>query len=126
MPTNITGRQEVINNLLRYLSKSIDDNAKVVELTTTDIMNHAKAGHLPGAHAKNRYQNVTTTLTRDIFQKIVVDRDKVTGIVFTSLEYAPVVEFGRGNRPGYPFMFPALRANVNKFRDRQKRMLSQP
>lgn len=123
----VTGGQEAANKILRYLDKKIDGVSRVVELTSVDVANHAKSEHIGvEAHARNRYANVTSTLTRSISQRLFVSPIDIIGTVFTNVQYGPDVEFGRrsgigysqSSGIGYPFMFPALRANENKFKVR--------
>lgn len=116
----VTGEQEVINNILRYMDKAIDKVAHAVELTGVDVANHAKDEHVGiEARSRNRYKNRTNALTNSIYPRLVVNIKEVVSIVSSNMEYAVYVEFVAE----YPFMYPALRANENKLKLRVKKAL---
>jgi len=116
----IAGSQKVINNIRMHQSKFLRDLGEAVERTCVDISNSAKEGHAGNmAHANKRYQNQTSTLTRSITPQLedVSFTKGVSGVVFTNMEYAPLVEVR------YPFMYPAKVANEKKFKERVARAL---
>ena len=116
----ITGQQKILNNIRMHQSKFLRDLGEAVERTCVDISNSAKEGHAGNmAHASKRYQNQTSTLTRSITPQLedVSFTKGVSGIVFTNMEYAPLVEVR------YPFMYPAKVANEKKFKERVARAL---
>lgn len=55
-----------------------------------------KACALVERDAKQKVPKGTGALRRSITSKVDVDNSEVVGIVYTSLEYAPYVEFGTG------------------------------
>jgi hypothetical protein len=117
--TIVTGEQEVVNKLLRYLDRKIDKIADATQRTGIDVSNHAKSEHKGiEAHARNRYANVTNTLTNSINEQLVVMVGEVISVVSSNVDYAPDVEFGPENGIGYPFMYPAIRAKENVHRHR--------
>jgi len=116
----VSGTQKVINNLMLKKFKFLGKIGEAVEKTAVDIANHAKKGHVGNmAHANKRYQNRTTNLTQSIepgLEKISLD--EVTGFVAATKDYALPVEMR------YPFMFPALAANKDNFKDKCKDAIS--
>jgi hypothetical protein len=119
MAGEVTGKQEVINKMLRYLDKKVDKVADAVERTGIDVSNHAKSEHTGiEAHARNRYKNVNNTLTPSINSRLVVQPDKIIAVVSSNVDYAPDVEFGNQRHIGFPFMYPAIRAKENRLRER--------
>lgn len=117
---HVFGTQQVINNLMRQKDKKLDRIAVAVEKTCVDVSNHAKAGHAGNqAHMNKRYRNQTSTLTRSIMSDIEsVSYDRIVGIVYTSMGYAPGVELGTVKNKPYPFMYPAIVANDRNFKRR--------
>ena len=117
----IGGTQKVINNIRMQQSKFLRDLGEAVEKTCVDISNNAKQGHAGNmAHANKRYQNQTSTLTRSITPQLeeVSFTNGVKGVVFTNIEYAPAVELGTGRNKPYPFLYPAVVANKENFKER--------
>mgnify|MGYP003291154820 CR=1 FL=1 len=55
-----------------------------------------KACALVERSAKQKAPKDTGALRRSITSQVDIEGDKVTGVVFTPLEYAPYVEFGTG------------------------------
>ena len=110
----ITGQQDVINKLRLRQSRTLRRMAVGVEKACVDVANHAKAGHEGDmAHANERYQNRTSTLTRSITPEVIyVGFDEVVGVVFANTEYAEYIE------NIYPYLFPALVANREQFKRR--------
>jgi len=117
----ITGQQEIINNLMMAKSKKLRKIGIAVEKTCVDVSNDAKRDHKPGVHARNRYENDTVMLTRattPALQKI--DFKEVIGIVYNTMDYAPMVELGTAKSKPYPFLYPALVKNKENFKNRIK------
>ena len=116
----VFGTQTVINNIMRQKNKKLDRVAVAVEKTGVEIANHAKAGHAGNqAHMSKRYQNQTSTLTRSIVSDIEsVSYVRVVGVVYTNMEYAPMVELGTVKNKAYPFFYPAITANRTNFKRR--------
>ena len=92
-------------------SKLLSKVAVACERSAVSVSNHAKADHQKGqGHGMNRYENQTTTLTRSLTPLLTrVDPSEVEAIVFTNVEYAEKVE------TIYPYLWPALVANREKF-----------
>lgn len=107
----VEGQDKVVQRLFLEKSKKLRQVAVGCEKAANDVANHAKAGHEGDmAHANERYQNRTTTLTRSIIPELVkADFNEVVAVVYASTEYAHRVE------TIYPFMFPAMQANQTQF-----------
>jgi hypothetical protein len=120
MAAQVGGVQDVVNNILRQHDRTLNAVAEAIGATCEDIVKHAKSGHERGSdpHANDRYENQTTNLTRSIDSDIAVRPKGVDGVVFATMEYAPEVE-GR-----YPYMLPALMANVENYEKRLRQSLS--
>jgi len=116
----IAGVEKVMNNLMRQKDKNLDQISEAVDQSALKVANHAKAGHVGAmAHADQRYQNQTGTLTRSITPQLTKVRFKIIEAqVFSNVEYAPNVELGTGKTQPYPFLFPALQANQEDFKAR--------
>lgn len=112
----IGGTQKVINNIMMQRSKLLARVGEAVEKSAVEVSNHAKSDHQRGqGHGKGRYENQTTTLTRDITPVLTkVDFNEVEAEVFTTMEYAAKVE------AIYPFLWPAIVANQGNFTKRIK------
>jgi hypothetical protein len=121
----VRGTQEVITRLNMERNKAVRRLAEAIEKTCVDVSNHAKAGHAGNqAHMNARYQNRTSTLTRSIMPELVEARpDRVVGIVFTNIEYAPFVELGTVRNRPYPFLYPALQHGKPILQDRVRRAI---
>ena len=52
------------------------------------------------------WKNITGRLRSSIAHDVKVIRDKIEGRVGTNVEYGPILEFGRANRP---WLLPALK-----------------
>ena len=118
----ISGQREIENKLMMAKNQTLNRTGIAVEKSCIDVANHAKAGHeSEHAHADERYRNQTGTLTRSIKPALEkVNFFEVTGVVFSNIEYASTVEIGGDGRKPYPFLFPALVANKDKFEQRMK------
>ncbi len=114
----VTGLNALLKNIGRINAATIRKVSTIVEKRAVRVRNHAKADHFKGlAHAVGRYENQTSNLTNSITSKLTrADATAVEAIVFTNKEYAPKLEFGEGNRKPYPFMRPAMEANLDGFR----------
>jgi len=121
----IAGIQEVINNLRLKESAKLTKIAAAVEQTCADVRNHAKSGHERNqGHMNKRYENQTNTLTSSITSGLAkVTDSEVTGIVSSNVEYAAAVEFGTSKSAAYPYMFPALVANKENYKNKLKQAL---
>jgi len=129
----VSGKDEIVNNLLMQRNTILKRAGEAVELTCVDVSNHAKAGHAGNmAHANKRYRNQTMQLTHAITPELVeVNFNQIHGIIHTSsVEYAAFVEFGTAinvrtslpNKP-YPYLTPALLANKEALTKRLKNIL---
>jgi len=120
----ITGQQKIMNEIMMRRDRYLREVGDAAEKGALDVANHAKSGHEGEmAHADNRYQNRTGTLTRSITPELaVVNYKKVQSVVYSNVEYAPLVELGVGNRRPYPYLFPALVAMKGKVKDRFARI----
>jgi len=113
---SVGGTQEIINNLMMHRSKLLRRVGEAVEKSAVDVANGAKADHQRGqGHGMGRYENQATTLTRSITPKLTkVNFDEAEAIIFTNVEYAARVE------AIYPYLWPAMVANQEKFKRRVK------
>lgn len=116
----IAGVQKVLNNLAIQKLDTLRRVADAVDQSALKVANHAKAGHEGAmAHADQRYQNKTGTLTRSITPELTkASQQMVEAQIFSNIEYAPNVELGTGKTRPYPFLFPALQANQGDFKTR--------
>lgn len=119
MRAYVTGAQMVINNLMIQKIKKIKLIAEAVEKTAVSISNHAKMGHEKNmAHIKDRFETQTGTLVLSIKPEMEkVTLKEITARIYTEAKsadfnYPAGVEFGTSRSKPYPFMFPALVANI--------------
>lgn len=100
----IGGVEEVINNIKMHGNAVMKRVGEAVEKAANLAANRAKADHIRGqAHAQNRYENQTTTLTKSITPKLKrLNIDIAEAEIFTNMEYAYRVE------TIYPYMWPAV------------------
>ncbi len=121
----VGGTQRVLNNMMLAKSETLREIAEAVEKSAVDVANHAKAGHEGNrAHMNKRYQNQTGNLTQSIRSALTkVGFDLVEAATFTSMEYAVGVELGTSRNRPYPFLWPALLANQESFKERLKAVL---
>lgn len=129
----VIGQREVIAELLGMKSQTFRRVVDAVEKTAVRMANDAKSGHERGSdpHSRDRYENRTTNLTNSIFpgggdgqpmkwEKIT--EDEVVGLFGVEstapgspMEYAPYIE------ERYPFIWPAVIANVAYFEQEIKK-----
>lgn len=129
----VLGQREVIAELLGMKNQTFRRVVDAVEKTAVRMANDAKSGHERGSdpHSRDRYENRTTNLTNSIFpggsDGPGMKWEKVTesevvglfGVESTApgspMEYAPYVE------ERYPFIWPAVVANVEYFTQELKK-----
>ena len=121
--THIAGTQKVINNIFMARDILLKRIGEAVEKTALDVANHAKAEHEQGSepHGRERFESQTATLIRSITSELTtVNYAKAEGVVSAGAEYAANVELGTGKSRPYPFLWPAIVASTEKFKDRME------
>lgn len=117
MADEVQGIKPLIATLGRISQETLRKAREIVGKNSVRAANHAKEDHSKGmAHAIGRYENQTSNLTNDIrVHGPFETQDSIEGVVATSKEYAPKVEFGGSRSKAFPFMGPALHAVEPKF-----------
>jgi len=121
--SHISGTQQVINNLFMAKDILLKRIGEAAEKTALDVANHAKAEHERGSgpHGQGRFESQTGTLIRSISSELTtINYAKAEAVVTAGEEYAANVELGTGKTKPYPFMWPALVASTEKFKERME------
>ncbi|MEN6334785.1 MAG: hypothetical protein ABFE01_11025 [Phycisphaerales bacterium] len=128
--SEILGAKEVAARLLSMKNDTFRRVVEAVERTAVKMANSAKAGHEHGSdpHSRDRFETQTGNLVSSIspgnsgeMQWEKLTENEVVGLFgilstgpSTALEYAPLVE------ERYPFIWPAVVANMDYFREQMK------
>lgn len=132
----VEGTQEVAANILAAKDKTFAKVLRAVETSAIHMTKHAAAGHERGSnpHARDRFETQTANLVNSLMpggpgaQQMKWDKiteDEIVGLFGVNqaapgnpMEYALHVEFGTRRSRAYPFIWPAVAANLADFKRR--------
>lgn len=112
MKTEIQGMEQLRRALLNVDAEGARIVRREVMRSTLNVQ----------AAAKERAPVDTGRLRNSIATEF--ERDGLTGIVGTNVEYAPYQEFGTSVMPAHPFLFPAAEEEYPRFLERLRAALN--
>ena len=111
MSLQVLGRDQLVHNLAKVQGELLDALVVAVEISQAGVSNFAKANH--------PYVDRTGQLTNSIQPgAVVVAKDNITGEIIADKAYASWVELGTSRSRPFPFLYPALAQEAQKFSNR--------
>lgn len=104
----ITGLPEVLRNIVEYQGRVLEAVVVATQMSQARIANQAKADH----PYRDRSGNLTNSIQPG---DIEISENGVTAFVEARMAYASFVEFGTSRAKAYPFLTPAMLAEIPRY-----------